>query len=77
MISLISSTPILAASPSDYTCLTREEQEKIAVTFDENEACHADLAKLTQPEPASPSWEKYALIFVGGIAVGAFVQSHR
>lgn len=78
---LLCSTKIWASEinlhPSDYSCLSRDQKEKINVCFDENFACHEALDKV-QSKPM-PSWELVALGIAAGMITGMVLdaQLHR
>lgn len=63
------STKILAQEipkPSEpYGCLTRAQQEKIAVCFDQNESCHKQLAAAPS-DPVQDNWG----VLITAVAIG-------
>jgi hypothetical protein len=53
------------------SCLTRSQKERIANAFEENLACHKELAKVSRPAPA---WELVALMVLAGVVGGMVLQ---
>ncbi len=66
----LSHKPVTAA-PTDYSCLKREEKEKIHTVF----ACHAALDTVTTPAPAQTGWKSIAMYIAIGFVSGMIVQA--
>lgn len=63
----------------DFTSLTRVEREKIAVCFQENEACHATLKNLDNT-PVQDDWgvliSAMLVAMIGGMIVDHQIWNH-
>lgn len=60
-------------SPRSFSCLTRPEQERLAVCFKENVDCHEALFKQGDPFP-SLTWQWVILAFLAGGVAGLTVH---
>lgn len=59
----------------DFSCLSRGQKQLIEICFEQNDACHATLKKMT-PSPVEPSkWENYVVAILGGMVVGAALST--
>lgn len=65
-----SASPISQPIPVQFPCLSRDQKEAIEVEFEQNESCHAELAKLSAMEPEPSFWKTTGLYIILGLAVG-------
>ena len=59
----------------DFSCLTRQEKENIAVCFQENADCHLSLSKAT----SSPVQDDWSILLTAGLVgvIGGLVMAHQ
>lgn len=51
----------------DFSCLSQEQEQKIAICFAENKICHDSLADAVSP----PAYEEDWTVFIGVLVLGA------
>lgn len=59
----------------DFSYLSRDQKEKIAVCFAENSACHESLSKATT-DPVQDSWSVLLTATIVGV-IGGLVLAHQ
>lgn len=59
--------PNIQADP--FSCLTRDQKERIQIAIEENQSCHSQLASTS----SRTDWVGIALIGIGALTVGYVV----
>lgn len=59
----------------DFSCLTREQKESIAICFGENDSCHESLKSVSAGAYFESPWQSYLLAGILGLAAGMIAQN--
>lgn len=78
MTTLILKCPITWAQvnlqPKPFSCLKRDQKEKVLECFQENVVCHNALLKISKEESSS-DWEAILLAIAGGLVGGMILDA--
>lgn len=64
----------LQPTKSEFSCLSRDQKEKIDECFMENLMCHTKVATLTDPPTPLESWEVIVGTALGGLVAGLVLE---